>query len=982
MREYNGYIKAKAIGSEDLIAMIRETGLLEFGIEKEAIADKWERVIAERAQQTNPIRVVAGLNNADRNGALLALLKDNAEKVLDGMCIAAHAIEADEKWLYLPEGCVALGEAISDAAKECGIEIQYGIINRRESKGGAFHHIETMLALSEILTDSYEPGTYVAVCPVSHGKEAVTGPIKKVAFGTKVSDILKEAGIADDIQAIAVGTKLCDASAAETVIEKETAVGNGVITVYDNTCCLVHESEKVLLDGRKQSCGKCTFCREGLIQLHTMVREITEGKGKKEFLPMIQEIGEAMAISTPCTMGQTGADFVLGGLANFAGEFEEHIRKKCAHEVCEAFQTIYIDPKKCTGCGLCIEACPVKDAITGKPGYVHMLDAFAGVKAGEWMDACPEGAIIKTSGRVPKLPNKLTRASAKPAPGSAGEAALLAAGGAATAGGKGEAKKASRRIRRSSAALLAASQSSQAAAEAGVSSISGKKKKVTKPRVFNNTDQLLGGGKIMKKMEADVIIAGGGPAGLAAAVTAGENNLTSIIFEKTNTTGGAANMGMGPLGIDTHIQKKLFNNITVQEALDEHMRYTHFQVDSDLVQTYFNKSADTISWLEDYGVEFAGAFRYFKESAATWHIVKPENGVIGPRAAGPMARTLAEKAQEMGTTICLETSMKSLIVEDGRVVGMIAVDKDGNEIEARGKAVVVATGGFGNNEEMLRDEFDLNLWKDFWPFRIPAHQGEGLQGMWDIGAERYGANLEIIYQLADNMNWFLLDAVLRQPNLLINQRGDRFMNEQYMGNTTYTGNAIRQQPGKYAYCILDDAIINYYKQNGPDIFDIVHPEEAFFAVGPEFERAVAEGYDGYFEADTIEELAEKIGIDPDKLQETFDEYNQMCEEGRDGKFHKNPDFLHPIYGKGKYRCGKFFVAAYGSIGGVRINKYCEVMGADQEPIPGLYACGNDSNIIYGDSYNFTLCGNSMGFAVNSGRMAGEAIAEYIEDMGL
>ena len=982
MREYNGYIKAKGIGSEDLIAMIRETGLLEFGVEKEPVADKWDRVIAERAQQTNPIRVVGGLNNADRNGALLALLKDDSEKVLDGICIAAHAIDADEKWLYLPEGCEALGEEISDAAKECGIEIKYGIINRRESRGGAFHHIETLHALSEILTDSYEPGTYMAVCPVSNGKEAVTGAICKVAFGTKVSDILKEADITEDIQAIAIGTKLCEASAAEMVIEKETPVGNGVITVYDNTCCLVHESEKILLEGRKQSCGKCTFCREGLIQLHTMVREITEGKGKKEFLPMIQEIGEAMTISTPCTMGQTGSDFVLGALASFAGEFEEHIRKKCAHDVCEAFQTIYIDPKKCTGCGLCIEACPVKDAITGKPGYVHMLDAFAGVKAGEWMDACPEGAIIKTSGRVPKLPAKLTRASAKPAPGSAGEAALLAAGGAAAAGGKGEAKKASRRIRRTSAALMAAAQNSQAAAEAGVSAISGKKKKVTKPRVFNNTDQLLGGGKIMKKMEADVIIAGGGPAGLAAAVTAGENNLTSIIFEKTNTTGGAANMGMGPLGIDTHIQKKLFNNITVQEALDEHMRYTHFQVDSDLVQTYFNKSADTISWLEDYGVEFAGAFRYFKESAATWHIVKPENGVIGPRAAGPMARILAEKAQEMGTTICLETSMKSLIVEDGRVVGMIAVDKDGNEIEARGKAVVVATGGFGNNEEMLRDEFDLNLWKDFWPFRIPAHQGEGLQGMWDVGAERYGANLEIIYQLADNMNWFLLDAVLRQPNLMINQRGDRFMNEQYMGNTTYTGNAIRQQPGKYAYCILDDAIINYYKQNGPDIFDIVHPEEAFFAVGPEFERAVAEGYEGYFEADTIEELAEKIGIDADKLQETFDEYNQMCEEGRDGKFHKNPDFLHPIYGKGKYRCGKFFVAAYGSIGGVRINKYCEVMGGDQEPIPGLYACGNDSNIIYGDSYNFTLCGNSMGFAVNSGRMAGEAIAEYIEDMGL
>lgn len=484
----------------------------------------------------------------------------------------------------------------------------------------------------------------------------------------------------------------------------------------------------------------------------------------------------------------------------------------------------------------------------------------------------------------------------------------------------------------------------------------------------------------MKTMEADVIIAGGGPAGLAAAVTAGENDLTSILFEKTNTTGGAANMGMGPLGIDTKIQKRMFNNITVQEALDEHMRYTHFQVDEDLVQTYFNKSAETIEWLEDMGVEFAGAFRYFKESAATWHIVKPENGVIGPRAAGPMARILAENAQENGCTICLETSMKSLIVEGGKVTGIRAVDKDGEEIEARGKAVVVATGGFGNNAEMLKEDFGLDLWENFFPFRIPAHQGDGLKGMWEAGAEKYGENLEIIYQLKDNMNWFLLDAVLRQPNLMINQRGDRFMNEQYMGNTTYTGNAIRQQPGKYAYVIMDDAILKYYKKNGPDIFDIVHPEDAFLAVDEEFERAQAEGYDGYFEAESIEELAEKLGIDADKLEETIEDYNDMCDEGRDTQFHKNPDFLHPIVGKGKYRVGKYYVAAYGSIGGVRINKYCEVLDKEQNPIPGLYACGNDSNIIYGDSYNFTLCGNSMGFAVNSGRMAGEAIADYIDEL--
>lgn len=317
------------------------------------------------------------------------------------------------------------------------------------------------------------------------------------------------------------------------------------------------------------------------------------------------------------------------------------------------------------------------------------------------------------------------------------------------------------------------------------------------------------------------------------------------------------------------------------------MEYTHYRVDSDLVQTYFNKSADTIEWLEDMGVEFAGAFRYFRESEATWHIVKPENGVIGPRAAGPMVRAMTEKAKELGAEIYLETPATGLIMEDGKCVGVKAVDKDGEEIEARGKAVVVATGGFGTNKEMIKDNFGYNLWEDYFPFNVPGTTGDGLNMMWDAGAQKFGANIEMIYQLKDNMNWFLLDAVLRQPNLLINQNGDRFMNEGMMGNTTYTGNALALQPGHYGYCIMDGKILKNYKKNGPDIFDIVHPEDAFLAVDAEFDRAEEEGYDGFIRADSIEELAEKLGIDADKLEETLDDYNDMCDEGYDSQFHKS-----------------------------------------------------------------------------------------------
>jgi ferredoxin len=391
---------AKNMSFEEVIEKTAASGLLEFGIDRTPVAQKWQLVNEERALQTNPIRVVAGLNNADTNGALLALLKNDPEKVMEGMSIAAIAVNADEMYLYLPEAEEAFAKELEEKAAGYGIQIKSGIVNRRESRGGAFHHIETMAALADIFADAYEPCTYMAVC-----KDGKTGELIKVSYGTKVSELVGEG----DYKAVAIGTKLYDTSALDLVIEADTQIGNGVITLYDSKCCMIHEAESVLRNERAQSCGKCTFCREGLIQLHTMTKEITEGQGKKEFPDMIAEIGEAMVFSTPCTMGQTASDFSMGTLKYFASEYEEHIKKKkCANNVCTAFMSIYIDPNECQGCEECADVCPA-DAIEGKSGYIHMIDEFECTKCGKCIAVCENDAIVQTTGRVPKLPNRLTK---------------------------------------------------------------------------------------------------------------------------------------------------------------------------------------------------------------------------------------------------------------------------------------------------------------------------------------------------------------------------------------------------------------------------------------------------------------------------------------------------------------------------------------------------------------------------------------------
>ena len=195
----------------------------------------------------------------------------------------------------------------------------------------------------------------------------------------------------------------------------------------------------------------------------------------------------------------------------------------------------------------------------------------------------------------------------------------------------------------------------------------------------------------MRKMEADVIVVAAGLSGLAAAATAAENGAKTLVFEKSNTTGGAANMGMGPLGVGSRLQRSQMVALTPGEAFRKHMFFTHYNVDARLVRDFYFKSGSTIDWLEDsVGVEFVGAQRAFSapeatraysEGEFTWHVVKPEGGGMpGPRAATAMTKKLTEYAKENGAEFVMETPVKSLIKEDGAVVGVIAVDKNGEEI--------------------------------------------------------------------------------------------------------------------------------------------------------------------------------------------------------------------------------------------------------------------------------------------------------------
>ena len=137
----------------------------------------------------------------------------------------------------------------------------------------------------------------------------------------------------------------------------------------------------------------------------------------------------------------------------------------------------------------------------------------------------------------------------------------------------------------------------------------------------------------MQKLQADIIIIAAGAAGLSAAVSAAENGLSVIVFEKNAITGGTANKGMGPLGIESRHTRARLLQPSKDEAFKAFMDYTHWRVDAKLVRAFLNKSGDTIHWLESLGVEFVEPATYFTDSYPTWHLVKPEVGPPGPGGA-------------------------------------------------------------------------------------------------------------------------------------------------------------------------------------------------------------------------------------------------------------------------------------------------------------------------------------------------------------
>lgn len=370
--------RLKSIGHEKVLEQITASGY-KFSIE-------------------NPDIIIAGLYNSDLKNVLVDIIKIETDLFINGMKILKYATNAKEMQIYLPEGCTQLSNDILEDIKKQDISINYGLINKGENKSNILCHFEEIVKIAKLFNREDTNFTYISIDK---------GELQKVSYGTKIESLLDDN--MRQCKVFEIGNKYYEKSILSKNIEDIT-ITNGIIRGLDEESCIVNEAAKTTYEYRKKSCGKCLFCREGLIQLNTMMDDITVGKGKLSYISLMSEIGKAMKFSNNCSLGEEAADIVISSLEIEQEEYLAHIKnKKCTSGVCISNENIYIDPKICTGCEECVSSCTL-DCIDGRKGYIHMIYDLDCTKCGKCIDKCKSGAIKKTIEKVPRLPDRLIKA--------------------------------------------------------------------------------------------------------------------------------------------------------------------------------------------------------------------------------------------------------------------------------------------------------------------------------------------------------------------------------------------------------------------------------------------------------------------------------------------------------------------------------------------------------------------------------------------
>ena len=442
-------------------------------------------------------------------------------------------------------------------------------------------------------------------------------------------------------------------------------------------------------------------------------------------------------------------------------------------------------------------------------------------------------------------------------------------------------------------------------------------------------------------LEADVVVIGAGGAGMTAAITAHEAGKEVILLEKMPYAGGNTTKSTGGMNAaETSVQAELGIEDSVQTFIDDTMTGGKNVNDLALVTTMAENSAEAIDWLASIGAPLPEVS--FSGGATNKRIHRPEGGA----AVGPyLVEKLLAKIGEDEISLLYNTEATELIVEDGAVTGVKATG-DGVSYTINAKAVVLATGGFGANLEMCA-EYNPDL-AGFVTTNSPCATGDGIRMAEAAGAATVDMEqIQIhptVYQATSLM---VTESVRGGGAILVNASGERFVDE--METRDVVSAAEIAQEGGYAYLVFDQAqrdnlsAIDSYVSNGLTV-----------------------------QADTIEGLAEEMGVDAANLQATVEAWNKAVAEQNDEAFGRTTGMDVDISVAPFYAI-QIAPGIHHTMGGVKIDTTAAVIGVDGEAIPGLYAAGEVTGGVHGAN---RIGGNAVADIIVFGRIAGQSAADY------
>ncbi|UGA51840.1 MULTISPECIES: FAD-dependent oxidoreductase [Dickeya] len=469
---------------------------------------------------------------------------------------------------------------------------------------------------------------------------------------------------------------------------------------------------------------------------------------------------------------------------------------------------------------------------------------------------------------------------------------------------------------------------------------------------------------------ADVVIIGAGAAGTAATMAAAEKGASVVLLEKQGVVGGTGNFAEGIFAANSAMQKRQGIVVTPDMAFKTIMEYSHWMANPFVVRAFVNRSADTIEWVKSKGIKFEYIGPGGPGGMLTWHVID------GPGHGRHLIKTFHEQFKTMPVTTLVKTAGKDLVMKDGKVAGVIVEGSDGKPFQIDAKAVIIATGGYANNKEMLQKYVAVpdtimvgNIGKD----------GDGIKMAWKAGAKEEGMGVVQSYRpgLPDYAPNSQLLAAARQPYLWVDQHGRRFTDESIVIIWPHAGNALAKAGG-VMYSVFDEDARKHFVNDGIDvpIGEWVIANTKLVKFDDEFTKENQKNRGFVFKAATLDELAKQMGVDASVLKHTVDENNRFAAQKRDEVFNKNMDYLRPMK-TGPFYAVKMLPAALGTLGGVKINEKMEAISPAGNAVPGLYVTGNDAAGMYGDTYDLLLGGGTFGFALNSGRMAAENALDYL-----